>query len=622
MRSYNNLVFGVVVVFLLATAILSTGVAKSQLNQGNIYRIRGLEIGETIGDEARSITGREWPSLRSGVIHTREGKTTYNQYLIFEDTAQGLTSSGKIVFARNERGKTADYLHFKDGETMFEYEINFDGGLLGTIDSDGHIREIEGERFVMLGEEFTITRATVNTDTNAVSLSLIGGRSLDTLREGKSRPYLIDGKEYNVGVMMISDTNPPKVKFIVNGEITPAIKEGEAIVLADGTQIGVRTIMPNEAGELFGGVDLVEFYASASEIKFHDGNTGDSLFEAGVDVAKQHIPEGKVRIRAFGNENSFGIFSIEYRLEAQADRGDVFIPKGEGLREQLRNPGGMLSSGWDIRYGGIESQGSSKIRFDARGNDRYRLSFENIKGQSYRVPFIDASGTFKYGDDDHDLIFFEASSFAAANINENDYFVLSDGSTDRSSSHILKYESFDTSGKLTFNDLGAGTKRVRFVSSSIVGVLGEADLVVGGQTYKVYVGPAGDLAIDQNRDGLVNGGEATITIMGGGILDLGTAQDISGAGTFTLSLTTLQKNIDDTSSDEVVLVTFSRSGNQVDLNVPDQSALDLSKEKGGYRRGQTQYGALFEQDTDNRADELEIVYPRTQGLAQVLIVGP
>ncbi len=620
--SRDSFVFGAVVLFLVATAMLSSGAVDPQINQGNIFRIRGLETGERIGDEVRSITGNDWPDLRSGLIHTSEGKTTYSQYLVFKDTAQGLDSPGKVVFAKDEHGRVADYLYFNEGEPMFEYEISFHEGLLGKIDSDGRIRDIEGERLTLLGEDFTITRATADTGTNAVSLWLVGGRSFDTLMEGRTRPYLIDGKEYTIGVFMISDTTPPKVKFIVNGEITPALKEGETVVLADGTQIGVREILPNEAGEIIGS-DIVEFYAGANEIRLRDGDFSDADFEHGVDVAKRHVPEGLVRIRAFGNENSFGIFSIEYRLEAQADRGDVFIPEGRGLREQLRHPDGMLARTWDVRYGGIESPGTSRIRFDAGGDEGYRLSFENIKGQSYRVPFIDASDTFKYGDDGRDLVYVEASAVASPNINENDYFVLSDGNSDRSASHILQYDAFDSSGRLTFNDLATGTKSVRFVSSGIPGVLGEADLVAGGQTYKAYVGPAGDLAVDLNRDGIVNGGEATIIVQGGGILDLGSAQDISGAASFTASLTTLAKNIDDASSDEAVSITFSRSGNQVDLDVADQAALSLTKEKGGMRQGRTRYGALFEQDTDaGGADELDIIYPRTQGLAQVMIVGP
>ena len=107
------------------------------------------------------------------------------------------------------------------------------------------------------------------------------------------------------------------------------------------------------------------------------------------------------------------------------------------------------------------------------------LSFENVRGRVYRVPFIDASGTFKYGSGDRSLVYFEAGGVAAPNIHEYHYLVLSDGNTDRSQSHILKYRSFDTDGGITFADLARGTASSTFRTSSIPGVLGEADLLAG-----------------------------------------------------------------------------------------------------------------------------------------------
>ena len=144
--------------------------------------------------------------------------------------------------------------------------------------------------------------------------------------------------------------------------------------------------------------------------------------------------------------SEFEIQNMKYNLTADAVLGDMFIPPGTGVREQLDEPEGMLTPNWDIRYEGLMDTGVTLVRIDAAGDDEYDLEFTNQEGIFFDFPLASneddnsAAGAMKYGDDDDDLWFQEqvplgsvANPFVSAAgmsagdfyISDDDFFVLS-----------------------------------------------------------------------------------------------------------------------------------------------------------------------------------------------------
>ncbi len=214
-------------------------------------------------------------------------------------------------------------------------------------------------------------------------------------------------------------------------------------------------------------------------------------------------------------------------------------------------------------------------RFEPRGDDSYNLIFENRQGLIYDFPYVsNEDGVFKYGNDYEDFVFIEGRIIATYNVTEYindtainksgvhilsnvfnighmDYFLLTDmNSTIDAVSHVIKYEGIDEGNReLIFYDSATNEyKRVTYTPSTINGVLGEADLVMGGNTYRVYI--HGEYNVDEGLVGWwkfdddLNDGVATDSTGNyDGVCDVGECPDYlpngghdgSGAYYFNLS---------------------------------------------------------------------------------------
>jgi hypothetical protein len=547
-----------------------------------------LEIGELIGDVRETLTEVDLDMLKGGQIVTDEGSTEFNQYLRFLTTnVSSATDHSSVIFAEDERDRVGHYLFFNDGDTMFQWELEFEEGLESEVEIDDLV-DLEDEDITVLGQPFVIVDTDLVNGSNvfgaittggngSLTFELIGGAVSAVLGENDKETYVVDGKEYEVEVLVISETSNAgegSVKFRINGEITDELEDGETDVLADGTQIGIRDILAT-------GKDIqksiVQFYLGAYKVEFTDTNTADQVAnQAGTEVNEETIEDSNVLIRgqfikASPDDDSltgseFEIQSLKYNLTADAVLGDMYIPPGTGVREQLDEPEGMLTPNWDIRYEGLMDTGVTLVRIDAAGDDEYDLEFTNQEGIFFDFPLAsnedgnsidDGSGlSLKYGDDDDDYWFTEledgtcgagCSPFVdaagltggtagdSAYITDDDFFLLSNcnitGASDNTCfSHILRYDSIDsTNNQLTFTDLGTGTREVTYDSTTFI-----AELVVGGITYRAGVENAAGvettpfaLLIDLTGDGnIINCDEAIIGIQGEGLIDGGEQYDV------------------------------------------------------------------------------------------------
>ena len=534
-----------------------------------------LEIGERMGDVEQTVSEFQLDALKGGVITTDEGSTEYNQYLKFKAADPNSIQGLLVTYGENDEKdeKVGDFLYAQESSNnitfaMFEYELQFEEGLesdilfttTGSTTSTrrGELEDIEDEVFNILGVDYTFVDSDIDLVTGRVTLDFLGGDITDTMEEGEIRTYTIDGVDYEVELMIVSDagkSGSDTAKFKVNGEVTDELKDGETDTLSDGLQIGIRDILPNEAEEVAGG-DLVEFFLGANKISITDVYT-DSTYSQGVEVTEEDIEEGYVQIKgqSIGSGNAtFEIFSIKYRLLADARSGAsaIYVPPGHGLREFLDEPEGMLNANWDIRYEGLMDTGVTTVIIDANGDDEYNLKFTNTAGNDYNIPLADNSNAeaaaFKLGEDADSsarnrlnfvegfvnrtqytnttlILPWQAKIRQINNINDDDYFIVSymDSDWDDTAvTHVLRYESIDTSNReLTFEDLSTGTVEITYthpnfrnISGTATGVdinnataLGKATLVLPGGSFDVYVANdtsgqnAYAIAVDLNGDG-------------------------------------------------------------------------------------------------------------------------
>jgi hypothetical protein len=686
-----------------------------------------LELNEPIGDSRETITEFELAALKGGVISTDEGTTAYKQYLRFKTANASELFPTAVIFGANDAPdeEVSDWLFIAEGnndvttDAFFEWEIEFEEGLEAAEElvsgSTYQLQDLEDEVFNIFGTDFVFVDSEL-TGTCAVpdlTLEFIAGDVTDVLQEGETKTYTIDGKDYEITLVFVSNPNQGTVeaKMSVNGELTDAMQDGGTDILSDGLQIGIQEILVSERG------GIVEFFLGATKVQFRDSNTanGDGDTNNGffndVEITEETIEEGWVRISAqcindkdgdgnFDAGEEFEITNIKYRLTADAITGttNVFIPPGHGVREFLDEPEGLLSPNFDIRYEGFLDVGDTPIEVYARGDDEYRLRATNRQGNTYDIPYVEVTraGVFRLGEDsDEQLIFVEDADLSAILVNGNaslnstsadypitqdDRFVLWNGRSDlwddQAFSHVLQYEAIDTGQQvLTFSDLAVGSKEFTYRTDTTAvtadgNLIGEGDLIVGGNPYKVYIsGSTGNpISVDLNSDATIDGDKAKFTTKGGGVIDfdrLSTVPNrVVNGGVVQLIVHTeaslfdesdeggeeIVMNISETATDSQIQMAFHNytrvSGTAAGATYPiDRSAAVYIEGVGqvattgryadfAFNPAQpdalddhefeaTDYGVMYDlfDPSGNDPEELTLMYPTSERGVQVFVVG-
>ncbi len=513
-------IFAIIAIVGIATLLLSvsynpeptpaaiTLYSSAPVDVGNTVVVR-LDVGETICNEAQTITENHLIYLKSGTVHARGHTTDYIQNLEFCDPAQ--FEGGKVVFGRTEDREVVDFLEFPDA--VFKLKIEFEQGLRSQV-QDGELGEIENENIDIMGGRFVIVDTDVNPSTGGIALKLFGG---------------------------------------------------------------------------FG------------SIEFEDNNFRDSDYYRGVKVNGKYV-DALVRIRAVGDENQVSIYSIHYILNANAaNAGDLQVTPFHCVREFLQYPGGMLVPHFDICYkvleGGVavpSEQGISgnRIYVRAAGDDEYVMTATNNHGTVYKIPLAQLPGS--YGNKGRNMVFVEAPNSGAPNINLNDYFVVNSRDDIGGVSHVLRYNQ-RAGNTIYFEDLGGNQRSSPFDPST-----GEGQLMVGEGTYRFFVGAGDSIAMDQNNDGAINGGEARFVVMGGILIDFGPG--------FTVRIIVPQRLFDEPAGDEVTRFDIL-FGDHIDLSVPSPQGEMTLQSMSGRKQGMTRYGVFFDWDTESDSDDLTIAIP-------------
>ena len=572
-----------------------------------------LEINEKLGDAREVFTGKDLAVLQSTLIRTDEGTTNVNHYLDFEN------SECKVVFEEDEYDKVQDAIRCPDGEEAFTYKIEFTEGLQSEVDNDDTLKDIEDEELMLLGKTYSF--AEVKENGNELTFRLFAGKVLDSLEEGQERTYSVNGKDVTVKAVIISDTEKV-VKLEVNGEMSDKLEEGETDFVGD-YLIGVRDILPNEAEESTGG-DIVEFWIGVDELEFTDDATDDE-FSSDIEINDENIEDAEVKVIGTKVGDEWRISSIHYKLEVDGKKGDVYIAPGHGLREYLTESEGTIHPDWDIIYEGVDNVTTSIVRFDSSGDDAYDLEFTNARGTQYNVELLDNSGDFKYGSDDEGFHFVEADYDGSNeyNVNRDDSFVLTDKNNEKGVTTILTYENIDESEKrVTFRDEGNG-ESYEFNYQGTEGDDAKGTITVGGNSYTFYVGDEADefpLAVDFNHDSAVDGTQANIVVLGGGILELDSDLSDNEAN---FVLRTLNKQFDEADTDEEIAISIASANNELDVDVDSGIELEELDDNDDVEVGMSNYGVKAKlRDEENDPNTLELEYPSSErGVNAAVVIG-
>lgn len=603
---------------------------------------------EGLGTVKQTFTASDLAALKSGVIDTGSSSSPVKQYLKFDNTTM------KVLYEEDsDNDKLGDYLKIDSDSNLFEYQLEFTEGAESEVETDGSLSDLEDEVVTMLGAPFTIVTAGV--DGNELALTLLGGQVADVLRDGETKTYTIDGKDYEVTAVFISDSGTGSAKLSVNGVITKELDEGDTEVLGEDVTVGVQSILTNQRE------GLVEFYLGANKLELTDSNyTGTTYASESVEVRGESVDNTLLIVKATNSSSNIKLNYIKYIVQAD---DDYYVPAGHGVKEVVEddNEGAFLTDQWDIWYTGLVKTGSSMIKVNSVSDHSYELDFTNVNGDKFSVPLVTNEATFKWGDDDDDFVFTELGAYNgstwAANatfISDNDYFLVSDKASatdDKAATKVLRYQSINTGDStVTFKDLSGSDIVVSYTGA--VGSSAAGDLIVDGVTHRFWVGAAGvgaedhALSIDLDGSGAPSFGDVVAAVADGGAI-IGFALNTTGAQAFdastgdpsaltagtqgvNLSITTKADKFDESSSDEVSkFLLVAVTGNEVDISSGEDlggSTNDLvdDPDADDYERGYSSYGAFFElysPSSGDEADELSIDYPTAQRYPQVFVTA-
>ena len=440
--------------------------------------------------------------LASGQVSNSKGQADYEQRLYFEDA-----TTGYVVYTESDGDVTGDFLYFANGKQIARYEMEFttqlesdvDDATSGSASTTGTVlSDMEDVELNMLGKTFQIVTAVRGNSAGlGAILTLMGGAVRDTLLEGSTKTYTVGGKDYEVTLNFV---DADEAQFVINGQTTRKLNDGDTDKLSDGTTVGVSEILYQDYA---GGIHSSTFFIGAQKVELRDTNILDTGNSHEVKIDDETIDGVEVVIEGTDDNSTFRLDKISLNVSAD---DDFYVPAGGSLSEAIAEAGGeadaLFTRNWDVEYKGLSKPAVSEISVKASGSDDYNLVFNDGRGNKATLPLANVpSGTLlRFGDTDDDLIINENKT-----ITKDDYFVITDeaDANGERQSFALRYKGADRSTQdnpiVKFDDLGSGERIERPISvgtSSTLGVFGAAtgivdssqiaEIKLGGGTFRVY----------------------------------------------------------------------------------------------------------------------------------------
>jgi hypothetical protein len=522
--------------------------SKTVVSDGDAWKVgrstKILEISEdlTTGTNREAIANitslsfiddEEMPGLLSSQsLSNPKGQASYDQRLYFEDP-----NAGYVLYTENDDDVTADFLYFPNGRQIARYEMEFTEALESDVDDSAgsasttgtFLTDLEDMSIKMLGKPFEIVTAKRGAAAgNGVILTLMGGAVRDTLLEGDTKTYTIDGKDYEVTLNFVDSD---EAQFTINGETTRKLLDGETDKLVDGTTVGVSDILYQDYA---GGIHSSTFFIGAQKVELRDTDIETSGSSHELKVDDETIDEADVSIEGSDDNTTLKIDRITINITAD---DDFWVPAGGKLSEAIAaegsEPDALFTRNWDIEYLGLSEETLDTIKIVGQGSDDYNLVFSDGRGNAAKVPLANSPGSsvMRFGDNDDDLIVAENKT-----ITKDDYFFVVDTSDEAGerTSFALRYRGADKPADdnpvLKFDELGSGERIERPVSvtttqGTVIGPHGGfltqlATIKLGGASFKVYNTSTStvddySITVDLDASGTVESGVVTLNTKGG-----------------------------------------------------------------------------------------------------------
>ena len=520
-----------------------------------------LEFGETVGPASGGVVdfidGDDLSALADGELTSSKGTFRYEQFLHF-DRATINTS-----YEEDDDGVTTDFMKIADGTQFSRYEMNFLSAAKSDIDASESFKldDFEDKTLIFMGKTYNIVKArSAQNGPGKVTLTFMSGSEKDTLLEGENKSYLVKGKEYAVN-LLFTDSND-RAKFIINGETTPLMEEGDTETLSDGTVLGLSEVLYQDYA---GGVHQAEFFLGADKLELEDDDITKTGSSDELKVNDETIDGAEVHIRGAVNDNSTsatddGELEIDTIFVNMTAQDDYFISAGKTLlgQAELTEKDLVFTQNWDLQYEGLDpSVETDEISIkDKAGEREYWVTFTNVQGQKIEFPlaYVTDATSMRLGAKD-DKLFLNKSY-----IQDEGYFILNDAASKNAISHVVQYKGADniavSDPKMKFKILATGETVERPITFGAGEQGATASLDLGGKSYTISnasAGLGGNVANDDWNISVTAGAAATAAVTSNATADILWADYVVTQGGGQISFT------DTAASDEVdqILVNIS-----------------------------------------------------------------
>src|SRR3989338_5348529 len=292
-----------------------------------------LEFGESLGPAANGVVdfldGDDLDALADGTFTSSKGSFNYEQFIHFDLAVVNTT------YEQDDDDVASQFLKVKDNVQFARYVMSFLTAAKSDSDASESFKldDFEDKQMTMLGKTYNIVKARGNA-AEKVTLTLMAGSEKDSLLEGESKSYTIEGKEYDVNLLFTDSSS--RAKFTVNGETTPLMDEGDTETLSDGTVLGLSEVLYQDYA---GGVHQAQFFLGADKLELEDDNVTLATSTDELKVNDETIDGAEVHIRGAVNDNSTsatydGELEIDTIFVNMTAQDDYFISSGKTLLGQ------------------------------------------------------------------------------------------------------------------------------------------------------------------------------------------------------------------------------------------------------------------------------------------------
>ena len=579
-------------------------------------------------------------ALADGSITNEKGTYSYKQYL-----TQSNNALVKYYTDDDQLGDPAFYLHFgqdqnrngdePDGTEGYHYKMSFPTAIKSDIDSNSDLDDLDNKKITMLGKEFTIinTEWAANGSTGKLTIDLMRGAILDTLQEGETKTYTINNTDYEVTLSLVTDTGTAYSKFIVNGETTDNLQETEIFQLSDGTLIGVKSILPNEAGDVT--QDVVEFYLGAEKVTLYDAYA-NSTAAGTLSVNGGAVSDVVVDITGSNSSGEVSISTIEIWWEPSSYYS-LYVPVGGKLSDRLAAEDESEILSWadiDIEFVGVNLEKKDEIKISPNGDNKYKLKMKNKDGDTiYEDVVFRLSNTnvVPGKDAEKKLRVYQGGNASSNFVSDEYFFVVEQGKF----SHLMQIKDFDTTNnELKLKDIGSGmTSTHTFANGG-----GAVDFYKNGYKYTLTVnaaennatlttvtdGPPTGLGLDPNLAVLYTEHEGFLAIVnstGGGLVDENNHANV----TFVLFEDEDGQEGMSTLIDHLNVTIYADSNSRLNvrsITLSDRNASARSWESDTYKNTYyDRWGTYVYQDTSGNQNTITMEYPGEQATADVYFIS-